>query len=488
MFRTRRLSIGIIAACMAAGMAFSFTGCDGMDEKNVTEGNTIVITTAGDFKKGNLEVNDVIIKGNGEIELIKQSGIFKKSGIYTSGIIYTEPFQNLLLSCNADTPDGTSVKIEVQARVDGKWSEWLNWGTWGAFIKSGSNLSVEQDDLALMDEDVFIIKGDEKTADAIRYRATLDTDNDSSSPTVRSIAISIKNNLKPIETMYQESGKKQDYSKLDKVLNVPTYAQTIRYPKIAMDICSPTSVAMVMKYYGIDILPEECAWGVYDNSALLFGNWAYNCAFAGSYGFTAYTEYCSSLDDIKSEISEGRPVVASVRYKNNESVEGDLPVLHGAPIEKTAGHLVVVCGFTHENGNYYVVTNDPAAADDSGVNVKYLADEFENAWFKVAYVIRKDDTFTGIPRRIKAELVQTGKSRQDMDGTAYEYRLEAGGTTVDLSRDNARTIMYTIDGKTYKYLEPFSGRAFWFNKGEDGGRCSFIIITADRKVYMTDIS
>lgn len=73
------------------------------------------------------------------------------------------------------------------------------------------------------------------------------------------------------------------------------------------------------------------------------------------------------------------------------------------------------------------------------------------------------------------------------DGTTYEYQLEAGGITVDLSRNNARTIMYTTDGKAYRYLEPLSSRTFWFGKGKDDGKYSFLIITADRKVYMADI-
>ena len=73
------------------------------------------------------------------------------------------------------------------------------------------------------------------------------------------------------------------------------------------------------------------------------------------------------------------PVIASVMYKNSEAVPDELPVLHGAPVEATDGHLVVVRGLVQQGGKDWVIVNDPAGDSDS-VQRQYEAGEFEKAW------------------------------------------------------------------------------------------------------------
>jgi uncharacterized protein YvpB len=138
---------------------------------------------------------------------------------------------------------------------------------------------------------------------------------------------------------------------------------------------------MVLNYYGTHILPEESAWGVYDYNYNGFGNWPFNTAYASSFGYSAYVDY-STIEGLKREIYNGHPVVVCVQYKNNVNINEDLPVVDGAPIESTYGHLIVVCEFTRENGTDYVVINDSAASNDKYVRVKYKLDQFEAAWAK----------------------------------------------------------------------------------------------------------
>ena len=470
-------------------LALLFEGCTAETAGGAAvKGNPVLLSSPEDFKGGAFQSTSAGAGDDACIQLAKEGDKYPDSGTYTSPPINTEPFQTMLFSCNADTPEGTSIKIELQVQVDGKWSGWLPWGTWGAYIAAGSNLSRQEDDVAAIDEDVLTIKSETKSADAVKYRVTLNTLDVSVTPSVRSVAISTRNNMQENVKASVEENKKQEFSNTDRVLDVPKFSQTVREGKIAMRICSPTCVAMVLKYYGIDLLPEECAWGAYDNLAMKFGNWVFNCAYAGSYGFTAYADFFSSLDEIRREIDGGHPVIASVRYKNSESVEGDLPVVHGAPIDKTEGHLVVICGFVHENGKEYVVVNDPAAADDAGVGVKYLADEFYDSWFKVVYIIHKEDNSESKPRRTQAEFVPTGNKKQYMEGVSSEYRLECGDTAVDMSRDNIRTIMAAKEGEPYKYITPLSSETFWFNGEEGQGIYEFLIITAENQVYTAKIN
>lgn len=470
----KRAVKAICAAAMAAFAAAAFFGCSGAPPNDRIEGETAVFAGAREFKNGRMQ--GTYLRADGGIAMEKG----KRQATYLSGTIEADPFQSLLFSCDADTPEDSTVRAEIQVEQGKAWSGWLNWGTWGASVKSGSNISAAGNSVAEMDEDVLqVIDG--KTARAVRYRLTLERNASKEGPTVRSVAVSVRGAAQP-------AAKAGPSGASGKILDVPRLSQMTRDPKIAAEICSPTSVAMVLNYDGVGVLPEEAAWGAYDNNGLLFGNWAFNCAYAGSYGFTAFTEYLDSLDDIKGEIANGNPVVLSVRYKKDESVEGDLPVLHGAPIDKTEGHLLVICGFESKGGKEYAVVNDPAAPNDVGVRREYAADELERASFHVAYIIRPKSGSPAAPRRLTAKLVPTGKTRVGLDGTDGEYRLLFEGKAVDVSRNYARTVMFTSDGSRYRYLDLSSESTLWFGAGQKKGTYGFVVVCADRKVYTAELS
>ena len=64
----------------------------------------------------------------------------------------------------------------------------------------------------------------------------------------------------------------------------------------------------------------------------------------------------------------GAPVVTSIAYGEGE--------LHRAPVIRSAGHLVVVAGFSRQGD---VVVRDPAARGRD-VWTEYKRDEFARAW------------------------------------------------------------------------------------------------------------
>jgi len=116
-------------------------------------------------------------------------------------------------------------------------------------------------------------------------------------------------------------------------------------------------------------------------------------AYVSSFGYRAYVDY-STIDGLKRKIAAGHPAVAAVAYKNSANVSGNLPVLDGAPIASTNGHLIVVCGFTNENGTDYIIINDPAAPNNEGVRIKYRLDQFQNAWAEsgnITYIIHQNE-------------------------------------------------------------------------------------------------
>jgi uncharacterized protein YvpB len=459
-------------------------------ETNVIEGNLFIHSASSDFA-----VNTADLEGVETNETIGDGAIVLKSdtlrGVYTSSIINTSPFEYLVLSWNSDTPEGTSIQIEarVHARTldsneqwTESWSNWLSWGTWGTFIRRASGTGVTDDPVAYVDTDTLIVKGSSgETANKIQYRVTLNTNTDGVSPSVRLISGTIRNTL-PGQGINKVVIDNPDLSNLG-VLDVPQLSQSIRDPLIASSICSATSTAMILNYYGTHILPEESAWGVYDYNYDGFGNWPFNTAYASGFGYRAYVDY-STIEGLKREIYDGHPVAVSVKYKNSENVKGNLPVVEGAPIESTSGHLIVVCGFTNENGVEYIIINDSAASNNEGVRVKYKLDQFEAAWAKsgnITYIIGEEENGAGYgaPIKLDAELVATSQK---------EYMLKYKGNIIDISNNNIKTIMKTSDGgKTYQYIDPSKKSTITEKVKEQIAPINYIFITGEGKSYYAEI-
>lgn len=459
---------------------------DGIDR------NIFIYSTSSDFAINATGLEDVEISNDiGDGPIVLKSDTLK--GVYTSKIIDTSEFDNLVFSWNSDTPEGTSIQVEARVfaktldsngQLTEKWSNWLSWGIWGTFIKRSSGTGITDDSVAYVDTDTLVIKGSNgQTANKIQYRVTLNTNTYGVVPSVRLISGTLRNTI-PDQGINNEFTY-DPYLSNSKVLDVPRFSQMIRDPSIANSICSATSIAMILNYYGTHILPEECAWGVYDYNYDGFGNWPFNTAFASSFGYRAYVDY-STIEGLKKEIYYGHPVAVSVAYKNSVNVTANLPVVDGAPIESTNGHLIVVCGFTNENGTEYIIINDPGAANDEGVRVKYKLDQFEAAWAKfgnIAYIIhdKENGAGYGAPVKYVAELAATSRKQK-------EYMLKYNGNIIDMSINNIKTIMMTSDdGATYQYLDPSKKLSITDKAKKETIPSDYIFITGEGKSYTTKI-
>jgi hypothetical protein len=187
------------------------------------------------------------------------------------------------------------------------------------------------------------------------------------------------------------------------VLAVPSYSQMVHRGEFSQyggggeAWCSPTSTAMVLGYYGrlpsagsyawvgqrTDPWVDEVARRTYDTAYAGTGNWPFNTAYAATRGLSAFVTRLRSLAEAESFIAAGIPVIASISFSSGG--------LSGAPISFTAGHLVVIVGFTSSGD---VVVNDPAASSASGVRRTYDRAQFEKAWLTgsggTAYILHDD--------------------------------------------------------------------------------------------------
>lgn len=469
--------------------------------------NLFVFTSVEDFENGEHENTEVISLGNGAVSL--KDGAAK--GSYTSPVYGTDPFEYMILSWNADTPKGTYIEIEGRVYAgpgdNRQWSNWLSWGCWSTSeftdetgkvrLAGSASGSKAGDAIASVDTDELYVKGNSgETADRFQYRVTLHAF-EGTAPKVALVASTIRNTLagQAVARVYPDDAP--DLSNLDKDLDVPMYSQMQRYMKIASSICSPTSVAMAVSYHGVDVSPDEMAWSVNDYGADMFGNWPFNTAAAASHGFMSYVAYGAPKDGdpwyaVKQEINDGNPVVVSVRYRRPTST-ASYPAVENVPIDSTGGHLVLVRGFTWQDGREYVIVNDAAASRDEDVRRLYPADQFNDAWVKkVYYVIRPDEGEISEPcvqPYIPGVLVKVGSPTAD----GYQkFELQVDGTPIDLSTGTMRSAVVSYNGEKTKPHNPrekamAESNYLWFKTNNKPGEYTFWFFDMNRNTYTAEL-
>lgn len=301
-------------------------------------------------------------------------------------------------SWQATTPIGSHVTIQLKVKDrNNQWSDWYNMGEW-TFKNTANNLRTsvngQSDDFGGVYTDTFIAF---KSLSAYRVKVQLHASSSGQKPKVYQIAA--------------QSAAWKEFTQVSRTtmtqtvdLDVPQYSQydhTGEFPQYGGGgeaWCSPTSVAMVMEYYGkgplatdIANLPSDpvfdangrddgevthAALHTYDDAYGGTGNWPFNTAYAAHYGLDSAVRVFGSLRDIERRIKNGEPVVVSINWNNeDDNPNNDLP---GAGIPSTGGHLMVVRGFTASGD---VIANDPATHNgDNDVRRVYDRAAFERQW------------------------------------------------------------------------------------------------------------
>lgn len=284
------------------------------------------------------------------------------------------PFDDLVGSFAADVPPGGEVELSAKVRTDAGWSEWYPLGTQTS--EGFASAPPVEDAVAKLDVDQLKLK---TKATAARYRVKFRT---AGKPvTLRSVALALSDGDAPDVPPAPSTGP------WTRALAVSPRSQGDADEKLKHDVCSPTSLAMVLEFWGAKKTTDAVALAVRDRTSQLFGNWPANAAFAAAQGLDARVARLESLADVENEVGAGRPVVVSVTF-----AEGELP---GSPMKKTNGHLLVVSGFTPEGD---VIVDDPAGKRDQ-VRRVYPRAAFHKAWRVnkrgLAYLIGPD-----LPRRL----------------------------------------------------------------------------------------
>ncbi len=275
-------------------------------------------------------------------------------GTYTSPELALAPFNELVPSWNVQTPGGGYAVLKVRAKLPGGWTDWYSFGRWS---RDGDRYSLRQqrDAQGEVLTDTLRLKG---KALAVQYQLTLVGEN------TRARLVALNTTDRSARPQAAAPGNPALWGR---VLDVRPRSQMLYS---GGDVwCSPTSVSMILAYLGTNVSVPAAARGIFDRVYGGTGNWAFNAAYAGELGYSAYITRLPSLAAAEEFTARGQPLAVSLGWKR-----GELP---GAPLPTSEGHLMVLVGFDAA-GN--PVLNDPAAPNDASVRRTYPRAQFERLW------------------------------------------------------------------------------------------------------------
>jgi len=360
----------------------------------------VQVDTADKWSDGttfNANVCDASAGGPARVELGFKDNDFPRTGTWTSPEVKAQfPFTDLIASFNPTTPGNSGATLEVRVEQGGVWSPFIYMQSWGKVLTPMDRPTKWDGGHADIDQLILDRPATKYQAKITLVSFDFDAKDARLAPSVRRLSVcysGVVTDAKRREKILRDSNdpttRPSTIGEWARDLKVPFRGQgDFKNPRALWGmICSPTSVSMVLQYYGVDRPTPENALAIYDPYYDLFGNWGRAVSYAGDCGLDAHLARFRNWDQVKEKIAAGVPVIASIRFREGQ-VKGFL-------YDHTFGHLLVIRGFT-PGGD--LIVNDPASRD-KGNGVIYKPEEMAKAWFDnggVGYVIER-------PKREHAE-------------------------------------------------------------------------------------
>jgi hypothetical protein len=358
------IGIGVVAAALLSACASTQTAPAAKAPADSPHKSLLIIHDSA-RARGTPLTRAAVSEGSLWLYMEPQSGIAGGGeAVYESDEI--DPglaFNEVLLSWNADVPEGAGVRFDIHVRSagDGAWSPWLYIGRAGSVPAPGPRL--QSFDRGRVEIDFF---NSDHDFDRIQYRVTAYRAGSSASASpvrIRRIALCCTAAVLDATAPPNLSRRPAPIA-----LDVPFRSQKAE-GALASRICSPTSLTMVLAFHGkVHPVAEVCR-AAFDPDFDIYGNWPRNIQAAYELGGEGYLTRFPSWADVRAQFEAGRPVIISFAAQKGE--------ITGAPYESTNGHLLVIRGFDSHGD---VLVCDPAAADPAAGTKAYSRAELTNLW------------------------------------------------------------------------------------------------------------
>jgi hypothetical protein len=275
------------------------------------------------------------------------------------------PFNRGLPSWNGHAPNNkSSFKVLMRYYKNG-WSPWLTVGFWKENIWSSYGATTYSGGKIDYDYTVLNSYHSKWQFQVVMKR----TSANEPSPGIRKLSFFVSDQLTTdnvnITAIVNDKPE---------ALFIPTqhYYQYGLDPGIGGDICSPTSVAMVLTSYNIEVDPLQFAKDNYDPYWKIFGVWPRAVQNAAEFNLNGSVTRYRTWSEAREVLAAGGRIVMSV----------------GLPLY--AGHLMMLAGFDAQ-GNPLV--HDPAKSN--GYSYKFNKTSLSQSWFSkggVSYTFFPEDT------------------------------------------------------------------------------------------------
>lgn len=316
----------------------------------------------------NIETNQGIVLSPDGKSIMLQDGV--NDGYVILKPQYSQsPFNEGLPSWNGSAPNSySSFKIQMRFPYNGGWSPWLTvgfwksniWGTYGTLTYGGGY--IDYDNVKL-----------NSYQSAWQFKIIMTrTSSDKVSPTINKLSFFVSDSRTTssvnITNIVNDNPE---------AIFIPTqfvYQYGVD-PVIGPDICSPTSVSMILKSYNIEVDPYQFAVATRDPYFNMFGIWPRVVQNASEFGLDGAVTRYRTWSEVREVLANGGRISMSV----------------GSPLYPI-GHLLMIAGFTSDGKP---IVHD--SAKPNGYSYVYNKTSLSQSWFikgGVAYTFYLSDSAT----------------------------------------------------------------------------------------------
>jgi hypothetical protein len=150
-------------------------------------------------------------------------------------------------------------------------------------------------------------------------------------------------------------------------------SQMTAEPNLRNRICSPISLAIVNASLTGNMAFTEIVEGCYDPATKAYGKWPLAVYQANKLNLVGAVEALPSWQCVIEVLAKQWLIVCSIRFAKDS--------LEGAPLQQSAGHLIVLYGIDVTDPEQpHVLVMDPAGKTQEDVQRRYKLAEFSKAW------------------------------------------------------------------------------------------------------------
>ncbi|MDQ7815574.1 MAG: C39 family peptidase [Melioribacteraceae bacterium] len=281
-----------------------------------------------------------------------------------------QPFNQGLPSWNGSAPgSGGSFKVQIRFPYGNSWSPWLTVGYWKNNIWSDYGTTsygggkIDYDWASIY---TYVSKW--------QYKVILTRNNlTDMSPSIHKLSLFVSDSRTTSNVNISQIVADNPAAFFIPTSFIHQYSVD---SQIGGDICSPTTVSMILRSYSISVDPYQFALTTYDPYYKMFGIWPRVVQNGSEYGLDGAVTRYRTWSEARKVLENGGRIGMSI----------------GQPLY--TGHLIMLAGFDN-NGN--PIVHDPAKSN--GYSYVYNKSSLSQSWFSkggVAYTFYPKDNVVSV--------------------------------------------------------------------------------------------